>query len=384
MLRQQKLAPPVIAEGLFSFQIGGSERVGVDLAVEFSRRGYQTVCFAFYDSNGPMRAELETQGIRCLDMNYEKFTGKSKRLAYQGHFWSMLRRERVTALHVHHATALILSGIPSALARVPNTVMTEHGLYQLQERPAYRRSAMRYCRFASAITAVDQTQVDYFREAMNVPSKKLHYVPNGVRINARTPERSAAMRARLGIADGVFTFFYVGRLGEVKDLPTLLRAMQMAVRESSTEVHLCLVGDGSERAILEQLTAELGLQRRVRFLGPRSDVTELLLAADGFVMSSRTEGLPMALLEAMAGGVPCIATAVGGIPELLACDRGMTVRPGDPKQLGEMMVRLATQPESAKRMATASLAHVRSRYSLEAVVDRYLSLLGLPPWANAS
>src|SRR6476660_967617 len=108
--------PPVIAEGLFSYQIGGSERVGVDLALEFSRRGYQVLCFAFYDSDGPMRAELEEAGIRCRDMNYEKLRGISKRIIYQWRFLQMLRAERVSALHVHHATALILCGIPAALA----------------------------------------------------------------------------------------------------------------------------------------------------------------------------------------------------------------------------------------------------------------------------
>ena len=93
---------PVIAEGLFSFQIGGSERVGIDLALEFKRRGYEVVCFAFQDSDGPMRTELERSGVRCLDMNYGNFKGPLRWIRYQWHFWRMLRRERVRALHVHH------------------------------------------------------------------------------------------------------------------------------------------------------------------------------------------------------------------------------------------------------------------------------------------
>jgi len=149
---------PVIAEGLFSYQFGGSERVGVDLALEFRRRGYQVVCFAFHDSDGPMRAELERAGIRCLDFNYQKFRGVFRHVLYFWKFWRMLRKERIRALHVHHHGAMILCGIPARLAGITRVVMTEHGLQALLERADARRLTVRYCRYASDITVVEPRQ----------------------------------------------------------------------------------------------------------------------------------------------------------------------------------------------------------------------------------
>jgi glycosyltransferase involved in cell wall biosynthesis len=380
--RRRYAQPPVIAEGLFSYQIGGSERVGVDLALEFSRRGYQVLCFAFYDSDGPMRAELEEAGIRCRDMNYEKLRGISRRIVYQWRFLQMLRAERVSALHVHHATALILCGIPAALASTRRVVMTEHGLYQLQERADYRRSAARYCRLAHEITAVEPTQIDYFRDELHVPADKLHYVANGVKVLQRTREKVALMRERLGIPADVFAFFYVGRLSEVKDLPTLLHAFSILPVDLGTRVRLYLVGDGIERKSLERECAALGLGERVFFMGTRSDVSDLLIAGDAFVMSSRTEGLPVALLEAMAAGLPCVATAVGGIPKLFANRRGLLAPPQDPERLASQMEELVRTPALREELASNAIANVRENYSLDGISDRYLALLGLPPLAT--
>lgn len=368
----------VIAEGLFSYQIGGSERIGVDLALEFARRGHKVLCFAFYDSDGPMRAELTRSGIRCLDLNYEKFRGAARRVTYQYALWRMLRRERITALHVHHATALILCGIPSLFSPVKRVVMTEHGLHQLKERPNYRRSATRYCRFADEITVVEPAQADYFHDEMSVPRTKLHYVANGVRMAVRTAEKAHAMRQQLEIPENAFAFFYVGRLNPVKDLGTLLRAMALLPKDLAGRTRLFIVGDGSERRPLEETSVDLGLGDRLKFLGARTDVSDLLMAADAFAMSSKTEGLPMALLEAMAAGVPCVSTAVGGIPQLLAHGCGLLAPVGDSPSLSAAMEQLIRSPEVRSHLSRNALANVRQNYSLEAVADRYLALLGIP------
>src|ERR1700722_2035431 len=124
---------PVVAVGLFSYQFGGSERVGVDLALEFKRRGYQVVCLAFHDSDGPMRVELERAGIRCLDFNFDKFRGIHRRALYFWKFWRMLRKERIRALHMHHCGPMKLCGIPARLAGINRVVMTEHALQALIE-----------------------------------------------------------------------------------------------------------------------------------------------------------------------------------------------------------------------------------------------------------
>jgi L-malate glycosyltransferase len=369
---------PVIAEGLFTFQIGGSERVGADLAVEFKHRGYQVVCFAFHDADGPMRTLLEESGIRCLDMNYDSFRGVWRRALYLWKFWRMLRKERITTLHVHHTGALILCGIPARLARV-RIVMTEHALQWRARGPLYHKLALRYCRYADEITVVEPALSDYFRNELAVSAEKLHYVANGVRLGDRSPERVTHMRQELDIAPGVFAFFYVGRLEPVKDLGTLLKAFAALPADVLSRARLYFVGDGSERAMLEAGRDSLGLRDKATFLGVRTDVADVLMAADALVMSSISEGLPMVLLEAMAAGVPCIATAVGGIPKLFGDDRGLSVPAQDADKLAEAMASVARSPQLRQRLVSNAWKNLHRHYALDAVVDRYLQLLGLPP-----
>jgi glycosyltransferase involved in cell wall biosynthesis len=369
---------PVIAEGLFTFQIGGSERVGADLALEFKRRGYRVFCFAFHDSDGPMRVQLEAAGIRCLDMNYARCRGVFRRVIYLWKFWRMLRRERVSALHVHHTAALILCGIPARLAGV-RVVMTEHALQWRERGPRYHRPAQRYCRYATEITVVDPAQADYFRTELALPRDRVHYVANGVRVADRTDERVRQMRQGLGIAPDVFAFFYVGRLDPIKDLGTLLEAFAALPAEVMSRSRLYLVGDGTERAMLEAKREALGLAERLVFLGVRNDIAAVLMAADAVVMSSRSEGLPMVLLEAMAAGVPCVATAVGGIPQLLGTDRGLIVPARDSAALASAMTAVAGSAELRSRFVTKAMQHLRQNHELDAIADRYLELLGLAP-----
>jgi glycosyltransferase involved in cell wall biosynthesis len=374
-------ATPVIAEGLFTYQIGGSERVGVDLALEFKRRGYSVLCFAFHDSDGPMHRQLEAAGVRCLDLNYDRFTGFFRRPKYLWHFWRVLRRERVTALHVHHTAALILCGIPSWLARVKRVVMTEHAL-QWRQLPGTRGPARHYCRYADEISVVEPAQLDFFHTELGVPNSKLHYVANGVRIPTRTEEAVRRVRQKLQIGPDVFAFFYVGRLEPIKDVGTLLDAFAGLSGDVAARSRLVLVGDGSERTRLEARRDALGLGDRATFIGARSDVSEILMGADAFVMSSTSEGLPMVLLEAMAAGVPCVATAVGGIPQLLADDRGLLVPARDNAELARAMNALAQSAATRSRFVQNATAYLKTNHALDAIVDRYLQLLGLPPAAT--
>jgi len=116
----------------------------------------------------------------------------------------------------------------------------------------------------------------------------------------------------------------------------------------------------------------------------RTDVADVLMAADAVVMSSTSEGLPMILLEAMAAGVPCIATAVGGIPNLFGDDRGLSVPAQDADKLAAAMASLVRSPQLRQRLASNALKNLHEHYALDAIADRYLQLLGLPPTVATS
>jgi glycosyltransferase involved in cell wall biosynthesis len=368
----------IVAHGLFSFQIGGSERVGADLALEIARRGHETHCFAFYDTDGPIRAELEGAGIRCHDLDYKTRPRLTRRFSYQWEFYRFLRRHSIDALVVHHATGLIICGLPTRLARTPSVVMIEHGIHQLRDRPDYRRSARRYCGFAHHVVGIDPTITKYFGEHMGTPAERLHYIPNGIRERLPDAARRERVRASLGIGGGQFLLLFVGRLEIEKDVPTLLASAAHVEPGARAALRLLIAGDGSQRAALEAQAASLGLGEAVKFLGARRDVEDLMRAADAFIMTSLTEGQPMAMIEAMATGLPCIGTAVGGIPKMLDGDAGVLVPPSKPAEIAAAIAALMADAPRRASIGARARERVLAGHGMDAVIARYMPLLGAP------
>ena len=316
-------------------------------------------------------------------LKYEKFSGSLRIIRRALYFWKVLanvaERTRTRSARASFGT-MILCGIPARLAGIKRIVMTEHGLETLLARPETRKLATRHCRYASDITVVEPRQLEYFHRELGFPVAKLHCIPNGVRAAFKTPTLAQNKRRELGIGADVFAFFYVGRLNPIKDLGTMLDAFAALPADISLRTRLYLVGDGPDRAMLETRRNALGLGERVTFLGARSDVSEVLMVADAFVMSSTSEGLPMALLEAMAAGVPCIATAVGGIPDLFADDRGLLVPAQDAPALASAMTAVVRSPELRQRLVTNAAANLK-HYEFDAIANLYLELLGFPQTA---
>jgi glycosyltransferase involved in cell wall biosynthesis len=257
--------------------------------------------------------------------------------------------------------------------------MIEHAIHQLRERPSYRRCAMRYMRYAHVVTGVDQKIIDYFCDEMAVPADRLRYIPNGVRVRTRDDATRTATRDLLGVTPEDFVFLFVGRLQPVKDVGTLLEAMALLPKGVADTVRVVVAGDGPERQRLAAQVDALGIAARVSFLGARKDVDKLLMAADAFIMTSITEGQPMALIEAMAAGVPCVATAVGGIPTLLRDGAGVLVPPSQPADVAQAMVEVATDRELRVACVSAAQSRVLAAHSLDKVTDAYLAELGLRP-----
>jgi glycosyltransferase involved in cell wall biosynthesis len=211
-----------------------------------------------------------------------------------------------------------------------------------------------------------------------VPSDRLHVIPNGVAEIVRDEQTRKRMRQALGLDESVFVCLYVGRLEAVKDLGTLLAGVAKLSDTIRRHMRVYLAGDGSERSALEASSRSLRLEGTVTFLGARSDVPDLLSMADAFVMSSRTEGLPMALIESMAAGLPCVATAVGGIPAVLSEGCGISVPPGNPQAIAEALTELAQDSRLRRQLGELASRKIRSEYGLQPVVTSYLRLMGLP------
>jgi glycosyltransferase involved in cell wall biosynthesis len=183
-----------------------------------------------------------------------------------------------------------------------------------------------------------------------------------------------SLRRSLGL-EGEFVWLAVGRFEIAKDYPNMLRGFAR-VRERHPGAVLLLVGRGSLQGETEALVRDLGLGGRVRFVGVRNDVPEFMSAADGYVMSSAWEGMPMVLLEAAAAGLPIVATAVGGNHEVVCGEEsGFLVPPRDGDALGAAMLRMMGLSEAERRsMGARGREHVRNTYSLMRVVERWENL----------
>jgi glycosyltransferase involved in cell wall biosynthesis len=233
-------------------------------------------------------------------------------------------------------------------------------------------------RWATHVTAVSEAVADSV-VALGVPRGRVTVIPNGVDVDRF--EAAPADRLALGAADGEPVIGSVGCLAARKDYGTLLEALARLAAEGRP-FHAALVGDGPERAALEARASALGLGDRVTFLGERSDVERLLPGMDVFVLSSREEGIPNALLEAMAAGRAAVATAVGGTPEVLEDGAtGWLVPARDPEALARALEQALERPDEAARRGAAARRAARERMSIEAMVRRheafYLRAAGL-------
>jgi glycosyltransferase involved in cell wall biosynthesis len=203
----------------------------------------------------------------------------------------------------------------------------------------------------------------------------LDTIPNGIRIGA-PPER-------IRREGNDFRFVTVGRLVALKNVRMQLEALAQ-LGATPRRVHLQVIGDGPERQTLQTHARDLGISDRVEFVGFRQDIEALLAQADAFILTSRSEGIPISILEAMRSGLPVIATNVGGVPLLVENGRsGILTASEDVSALAAAMLTFATQPEVAIAMGTAGYNRARQNFSIESMLAAYQRIYDLRLSARA-
>jgi glycosyltransferase involved in cell wall biosynthesis len=269
----------------------------------------------------------------------------------------------------------LFAAMAGRLCGVPVVVISKRQVdaFETPRQTAVQRFAHRLATHVVAVSeAVGETSVQ-----LGAPRDRVTVIPNGVDVD-RFAGRDVDPAVRNG--DGAPVVGSVGCLAARKDYPTLLEALAL-LKGRGRRFRAVLVGDGKERPDLERRVDELGLRERVQFLGERPDVERLLPGMDVFVLSSREEGIPNALLEAMAAARPAVATAVGGTPEVLEDGRtGWLVPPGDPPALAAALDMALTDRAEAERRGAAAQRATRERMSIDVMVGRherfYLDALG--------
>jgi sugar transferase (PEP-CTERM/EpsH1 system associated) len=317
-----------------------------------------------------------------MDVAGRTYSAGSGRPGFQFPMFRLRRIMKQFRPHIVHTRNFgALEAIPAAmLAGVPATVHSEHGyeLEILRGLPFRRRMLCRaFYAMADAVFTVTNDLGKYHSEQSGLPVEKFRVLYNGV--NTETflprPEVSVRRKSELGIPAERLVLGTVGRLVPIKDQRTLLRAAELLVRQNAN-VHVLVVGAGPELANLQaQVAASAELPGRVTFSGASDRVAELLGAMDIFVLSSICEGMSNTIIEAMASGLPVVATRAGGNPELVKEDHtGCLFDPGDVRRLSELILRFTEDPDLRREFGRAARCRAVELFSLTGMIHRYRSL----------
>ena len=352
-----------------SMGLGGADQQLLSAAQVLRERGHQ-IRIVSLTPLGQMGLEARALGLATDSLEMRRGVPDPRGLARLAR---IVRAWKPDVVHSHMVHANLMGRALRLLVPVPVMVSTIHNVY---EGGALLMAAYRVSNgLVDHMTIISQAAADRFVGERIIPKPLLTVVPNGVdtdRMRNVPAGIRETLRRSFGVTDHEFVWLAVGRFEIAKDYPNMLRAFA-TVRAREPHAVLVIVGEGSLQSEAEALTAELGLDGAVRFLGARNDVPAVMNAADGYAMSSAWEGMPMVLLEAAAAGLPIVATAVGGNGEVVR-DResGFLVPPKDAEALGGAMLRLMGLEQAQRRsMGERGREHVRANYGLHRVAERW-------------
>lgn len=342
---------------------GGAERMLLQLAEELRHRGWEVVPVGPAVGCGWLSEECRRRGFlpEAFRLRFPADPGCVTSLV------EIFRRRGVTKVHSHEFTMAVFGAAAARLVGVPH-VITMHGGLGFADRWR-RRAAFRWaCRRSRAVVAVSHAGRTALAERLGIPAGEVMVVPNGIRPEAPS---GADIRTSLGVGPGAVLLLAVGNLYPVKGHDLLFRALAL-LDPGLPSWHLAIAGRGEERERLLALADELDLGPHVSLLGYRADIADLLAAADVFIMPSRSEGLPLALLEAMFARRAIVASAVGGIPEVVRHEaESLLVPPEDVAGLARAVTRVVQDAGLRGRLGHAALARAQSHFSVGAMTDAY-------------
>ena len=343
---------------------GGAERVLADLAIGLQSAGAYNLVLLPANGEGWLARQLEGSGVAIEEFQLTRpFSPACARSVA-----AMLRRHAIDVAHSHEFSLAVYGSWGSWLAGVQH-VITMHGSRYYAGR-LRRRLAMRAAVAASGrLIAVSHQLADALSRDLGAPRGTIDIVPNGVR---HAPADAPALRQELGLDANDRLLVAVGNLYTVKGHRYAIDAVALLAGRHPG-LHLAICGRGDLEATLAGQARALGIADRVHLLGLRSDVANVLASADVVVHPSLSEGLPLALLEAMFAARPIVASNVGEIGSVLA-NRGVLVPPGSASAIAFAVDRLLARPELARRLGERAQRRALAEYDVSRMVARYAAI----------
>ena len=345
----------------------------VHLLEYLDRERFAPVCISLTDPVGShLEARVQQLGVPLY------FLGKGDKMSFEAlrKLDALFRQYRPAVVHTH-LLALNYAYPLMIRYRTPARVYTVHNIAEkdvgLRMSPIVRALAFRYRVGGIVPVAIAEEVRNSVQKLYGYPNPPL--IPNGIPTDeyAPDPDRRMQWRQAHGFEPDATVLTHIGRFAVQKNHALLIEAFARV--HASTPLYLLLVGSGElEHAVREQV-AGLGLENRVRFLGIRADVADILRASDVFVLSSRWEGNPMSVMEAMAAGLPVVSTAVGGVPELVReGETGLLVPSEDAEALAQAIQALVDDPARRQAMGAAARQHAVAHFDIRHTVRGYEQL----------
>ncbi|MGH2454263.1 MAG: glycosyltransferase [bacterium] len=352
--------PPTILLLVTTFDVGGAEQVVRHLGLGLARRDYRVLVACLQRRSGAIAHDLARGGVTLIDLEAR---GKADPVPWV-RLLRILRAGRVDVVYTFNFHAHMVGRVASRLAGVPVVLSSQQTMdWETPLQEAANRLTARWC---TRVVAVSDHVARYLRERVRIPEGKLRTIYNAVDTDhfrgRQRPERPA-------VGDALSVLGMVARLAPEKDHDTLLDALVL-VRGRHPGARLLLAGDGPERRRLEERARTLGLATAVTFLGHVADVRQVFGELDLYVHSSRVEGLPVALLEAMASRLPVVAGRVGGTEEVvISGGTGLLVAPRDPAALAGAVSWMLEHPQDAVRLGGQGRRRVEELFSVPAMLE---------------
>jgi len=350
---------------------GGAQTVLLSLFDHLDTECYSPQVACLYGGNLPVGNALRARGIRVADLKMSHFW----RLDALWRLYRLLKREQIAILHTSLFHASLVGRLVGRLACVP-VILTWRQNVSLGGR---WRSLVN--RLTSGLDDGVVAVAGFVRQAelqeSGIPASKVTVIVNCIdfeRYANVEPGSRARLRLDFGIPPGDFVIGFIGRFHPQKGIEVLIEAFAR-IAPDRPGLWLLLVGDGELRPRLRALSEASGGSARTIFTGAREDIPRILAALDLFVLPSLWEGLPLALLEAMAAGLPVVASDVGGVPEILVDgETGCLVPPRDPAALAAAILEFVDHPEIRQRLGAAGQQRVKESFSAQNLVARLTAL----------
>jgi len=362
---------PTVLQVLHSLHVGGAEMLAARLARHLADQ-FRFV-FACLDDLGPLGEELRSEGFTVEVLGRKSGID----LACVRHLAAFARRQQARLLHAHQYTPFFYCRAPGTLLARPPVLFNEHGRF-FPDLPNRKRMVFNrlFLRRKDRVVAVGESVKQALIANEGIPAERIEVIYNGVRLDdfSATDDLRRQVRAELGIDPAAPVAILVARLDYLKDHCTAIRAAER-IRRKLPGFRIVVVGEGPERPKIEAEIVDRKLSDCVLLLGLRTDVRRLLAAADLFLLTSISEGIPVTLIEAMGARLPVVSTAVGGIKEVVRPEETGFVAPsGDDVGLATAVVRLLTDPAKARALGMAGRTRAEEMFAEDQMHAQYVRL----------